>query len=141
MTEEKIAKQKVLGYPSRMFKLKKPIKATTFIGFIFLITTILSIGLTYQFKNNTIDSLSNSLLEQINNNIIEITTNFLMPAIVLAESSARLAEEGALDVNNSLQIEQYFKASIKPHPQIQGLYYGDKFGNFYMIKKKEDQVL
>jgi adenylate cyclase len=77
----------------------------------------------------------------MNNNIIEITTNFLMPAMYLAESSARLAELGAIDVHNREEIELYFQGLITPFPQVQALYYGDKFGNFYMVKKEEDTSL
>ncbi len=104
-------------------------------------TTLLSFGLSYQFKADRLDSLSQSLLEKMNDNIVVLTTHFLLPAMHLAQSSAILAEEGAIDVSHSQQMETYFYGLIKPYPQVQSLYYGDKGGNFYMIKKKEDTSL
>jgi adenylate cyclase len=108
---------------------------------IFLLGTVSAIIFTSQYKNDTISSLSKTLLDQLNQNIIETTSLFLNPAAEIAETSARLVEETALNPNSTRQIEDYFKGAIKPHPHINALMLGDKLGNFFMVKRMPDGSL
>lgn len=108
---------------------------------IFLIGTGAAVLFTGQYKNDTISSLSSTLLDQLNENIIETTSHFLNPAAEIAETSARLVEEFALNPNSTRQIEAYFKGAIKPHPHINALMLGDKLGNFFMVKRMPDGSL
>ena len=81
------------------------------------------------------------MLDQINITLMEKTTNYLMPAIITAESSSRLVEEGALNLRNKTQLEAYALGVLKPLPQLNAFYIGDKFGNFIMTKRLPDQTI
>jgi len=107
----------------------------------FLLGTIGAVIFTSQYKNDTISSLYSTLLDQLNENIIETTTHFLNPAAEIAETSARLVEEQALNPNSTRHIESYFKGAIKPFPHINALMLGDKLGNFFMVKRMPDGSL
>lgn len=75
---------------------------------------------------------------QINKEIVEKTTKFMMPAVVLAESTSRFVEEKVVDVRNYAQVERYTMTILKIYPQLRAFYMGDKHGNFVMAKRKAD---
>ena len=66
--------------------------------------------------------LNTKLSDQINRTIIEKTTNYLLPAIMISEISGNLAEKLVIDINNSQQLENYLRTQIKSYPQLARIY-------------------
>ena len=87
------------------------------------------------------ETLSTELIHQMNQTIIEKTTNYLMPAIIIAETSARLARASVIDVSNQESLETYAYNVLKPHPQLARFYYGDLSGEFLMVFRNEDKTI
>ncbi|RAP39082.1 hypothetical protein DID80_01030 [Candidatus Marinamargulisbacteria bacterium SCGC AAA071-K20] len=110
---------------------------TIFFMFVVLIYLAMFFYMRYTQRNIAKD-LASDVIVEINRGIIEKTTNFLMPAVIVAETGTLLSESKALDLNNQLQLEHYSEAVLKPYPQFAAFYYGDIHGNFVMTKRIKD---
>jgi len=86
-------------------------------------------------------ALSDQFINQIQETVIEKTSNYLMPAIILAENSAKMVQFGALSLANTAQIENYALSVLTPYPQLSAFYYGDAQGNFTMLKRQPDGTI
>ncbi len=85
--------------------------------------------------------LNTKLSDQINRTIIEKTTNYLLPAIMISEISGNLSENSVIDINNSQQLESYLKTQIKSYPQLSRIYLAKENGDFTMIYRNEKKSL
>ena len=87
------------------------------------------------------EALLYDVINQANQTIIEKTTNYLMPAILIAETSSDLERANAIDVTNYDKFETYALNVIKPHKQLARFYYARKDGNFIMVYRNEDKSI
>ena len=85
--------------------------------------------------------LNTKLSDQINRTIIEKTTNYLLPAIMISEISGNLAENSVVNINNPQQLENYLKTQIKSYPQLSRIYLAKENGDFTMIYRNEKKSL
>ena len=91
--------------------------------------------------NRQIETLAHEKLALINKTIIEKASNYLMPAVKMAETSAHLFENYVLYYTLPLQLEFYTLSIIKPFPQLASAYFGDARGNFIMTKRLPNKTL
>lgn len=112
---------------------------TAFVSLL-VITALSIIGYTYYNNTLTILELSDGLIHQTTQTVIEKTTNYLMPADILVEISARIAKEEALSLTNPAQLESYIIGILGfyDHPSI---YLGDEQGNFLGLRKLPDGTI
>ncbi len=117
------------------FRLPFLIRLRTF--FLVFMGLCLALGYYYAQSQNesSINGLARNYIDQLNRNIIETTTSELIPAVQLTESSARLTEEGTISYSNPAQMDRYLQGTLKTYPQLNAIYFGDKLGNFYMVKR------
>jgi len=119
----------------RLFHLPFRIKLRTF----FLAVIALCFGFGFYVaktrSDDTVTTLAKLYVDQLNQNTIEATTAELIPAVQITESSARMIQEGTISISNPGQITNYLHGALKTYPQLNAFYFGDKFGNFYMVKK------
>ncbi|MFZ5452823.1 MAG: adenylate/guanylate cyclase domain-containing protein [Thermodesulfobacteriota bacterium] len=110
---------------------------TAFVGL--LVITVLPI-VSYNYYRNTsiILDASEDLLDQITKNVIEKTTNFLLPAAMVVEISARLVKMGVLKCPDHRQLELYTAGVLKSYPQMCMLFLGDEQGNYLRSWIKPD---
>jgi adenylate cyclase len=102
---------------------------TAFVGLLSAtVLTVLSYNY-HQTKRVVLES-GDDLMDQITANVIEKTANFLTPASIIVETSARLAEMGVLSCTNTRQIELYTYGVLKSFPQICMFFLGDEQGNY-----------
>lgn len=102
---------------------------TTFIGL--LVLTVLPIVYYNYCKNIRMAlELSDDLMAQITQTVMVKTDRYFLPAGVLVETSARLAEIGALSTTNNRQLELFTLGVLKSYPQISMLYLGDERGSY-----------
>ncbi len=113
---------------------------TTFIGLL-IITVVPIISFNYYKNKHSVLELSDTLMTQITKNVIERTTHYFMPAVVVPEMSARLTELGALSPTKFHQIDQYTLGVLKSYPQITMFYLGDAHGNFMLARKLADGTM
>jgi len=102
---------------------------TAFIGLLLL--TVLPI-VSYNFLQNRFMALESSddLMEQITKTVMETTENYFVPAAVLVEISARLAELGAVCCGDNEQLERFTLGALKSFPMISMFFIGDEQGNY-----------
>ena len=107
-----------------------------FLVFIMIISAFVFLYMRYTQRSIARDLASDVIIE-INNGIIEKTTHFLMPAVIVAETGRLLSASNALDLSDQFQLEHYSETVLKPYPQFAAFYYGDKHGNFVMTQRVE----
>ena len=96
-----------------------------------LVVTVLTI-VTFNYRQNKAMVLESGddLLQQITLNVIEKTVNFLLPASLVVEISARLVKTGVLSAADPRQVELYTAGVLKSYPQMCMLFLGDEHGNY-----------
>ena len=100
------------------------------------LVTCIAVGLYLNnHYNRQIETLAHEKLALINKTVIEKVSNYLMPAVKMAETSAHLFENYVLYYTLPLQLEFYTLSIIKPFPQLASAYFGDTRGNFIMTKR------
>jgi adenylate cyclase len=102
---------------------------TAFIGL--LVLTVLPI-VSYNYYQNRQMALESSddLMAQITATVMEKTENYFVPAAVLVEISARLAELGAVCCGNEKQLELFTLGALQSFPMISMFFIGDEQGNY-----------
>lgn len=113
---------------------------TAFVGL--LVITVLPI-VSYNYYRNTsiILDAGEDLMDQITKNVIEKTTNFLLPAAMVVEISARLVKMGVLKCPDHRQLELYTAGVLKSYPQMCMLFLGDEQGNYLRSWLKPDGAI
>lgn len=91
----------------------------------------------FNITSNSKD-VANNIAVQLSETIIEKTFNFLMPAMLISETSANLMQSGILSSKNLDLIERSSLNFIKPHHQLSNFYFADMDGNFVMVSKQND---
>ncbi len=122
-------------------------KKTSLFNLIFLSLILISLSLVctiffilnQRFQHDE-KILLTKISTQINQTIIEKTTNYLLPAILISEMSVKFSESNVIDINNTNQIEDYLFAQIKTYPQLSKVYFGKENGDFIMLYRNEKKA-
>ena len=80
---------------------------TTIGSLLFIYTSVKQNYLSYQ------DNLLNTTISQINQTIIEKSTQYLMPATILVETSSQFVKNNVININNKTQVEHYLQSQLK----------------------------
>jgi len=110
------------------------------VAFVVCFSLTLNMLLQHQYADH-IDNLSNDIIAQSNENVIDKTSDYLKPAVLLAKTTSRMATNGSLDLTDKSQLENLFIAILKPYPQLQSIFYGDEDGNFFMVRRSGENTL
>lgn len=102
---------------------------TAFVGLL-VATVLIIVSYSYHQNKGVILESGHDLMNQISANVIEKTTNFLLPASLVVEISARLTKMGVLSCTDHQQLELYTAGILKSFPQICMLFLGDEQGNY-----------
>ena len=102
---------------------------TAFVSLL-VITVLAIVSYNYQRHKTIVLESGDDLLNQIANNVMEKTANFLLPASLVVEISARLARSGVLSCADHQQLELYAAGVLKSYPQMCMLFLGDEQGNY-----------
>jgi len=113
---------------------------STFVGLL-IVTGLLIASYNYYQNRQTVLELGDDLIVQINRTVMETTNNYFLPAAVLVEISARLAEMGALHCSNIYQIELYTLGVLKSYPNICMFFLGDEQGNYIRAWRLPDGTM
>lgn len=102
---------------------------TAFVGLL-LVTVLPIVSYTYYQNRGIVLESADDLMNQITLNVMEKTANFLLPASMVVEISARLAKSGVLSCADHQQLELYTAGVLKSYPQMCMLFLGDEQGNY-----------
>ena len=117
-------------------KIKQQLMALIIVSFFVFSIYILIIQQVNSATNS--ENMANNIATQLSETIIEKTFNFLMPAMLISETSANLMQSGILSSKNLELIERSSLNFIKPHHQLSNFYFADMDGNFVMVSKQND---
>jgi adenylate cyclase len=82
--------------------------------------------------------MADNLIVQVTKTAIEKTTDYLMPLSRIVDLSSKIANAGALSLNNDKRLEGYTIEVLKSYPQTSMFYLGDEHGNFVMARRQAD---
>ena len=101
---------------------------------IYLFSVMILFLISLQINNNLKSAaISNNITQKISETVIEKTFNFLLPAMLISETSSNLMQSGVLGPEQTDLIEKSSLNFLKPHPQLSNFYFADTQGNFVMV--------
>lgn len=110
------------------------ILALSLAGLQFLaITTVVST--TYVSSQRAMLEHARGLMEVAGTDAAEHTTRFLEPAGEMTEQARLILNSGLISVTNPDELERYFFQMLRTEPQLSGINYGDKDGNFVYVMR------
>lgn len=106
---------------------------------LMLIIALSAVFYVHYIQRSIARDLASDVILEVNRNIIAKTTDYLMPAVIVAETGKLLADSKAIDLNDFEQLEKYSESVLRPYPQFASFYYGDKHGNFVMTRQSSQE--
>ncbi|MCB8967188.1 MAG: adenylate/guanylate cyclase domain-containing protein [Ardenticatenaceae bacterium] len=105
---------------------------------LLIITVIIIVGYTYQQNSQAILNLSRDLIAQVTETVIERTSNHLLPAAVMAQTSAQIPAVETMSLVQNVELEAYGMEILNLYPQLSGFYIGNEQGEFLFTKRFPD---
>jgi len=109
-------------------------------GMILLTAGVLT-ATSYLSTRATLLDFSRGLIGQNAEVVREQVDGFLEPAKSAATLTLELVESGMVDVDDTEKVERYFFNFLSVQPTVAMLNYGDRDGNFVMVKRQPDGSL
>ena len=123
-----------------LWRKRRSIRITILMCFVglLLLTAVPIVGFMHYRNTDALLELADELMVQLSAIIIEKTGNYLSPAAVMAEMSARLEASEAPSLAVDADLETYAITVLKAYPQLAMFNMADERGNFLMPKKMPD---
>ncbi len=109
-------------------------------GMILLTAGVLT-ATSYLSTRSTLLDFSRGLIGQNAEVVREQVDGFLEPAKSAAALTLELVDSGMVDVDETAEVERYFFNFLSVQPTVAMLNYGDRSGNFVMVKRQPDKSL
>ncbi len=130
-------------YAIRSFLTCRSFHSDILIAFVsLLVVTVISIvWYSYIISSRAILEQSNRLIDAVSRVIIHKITNYLIPAQIMTEVTARIAQTQNVPFENfteNQKLELYMIEILRGYNQFAMFNMGDEQGNFIMVKKFPD---
>ncbi len=126
--------------PARALPSQRSLRFVIVIGLVLLqVVTVAGILLSQHVNEQQV--LREHMKRTMGGVIDEIKENaqgFLTPAQNVAELSRRLFEAGMISWSRRAEMERYFIEQLQVVPQLDSVYYGDRNGQFLMVRRERD---
>ena len=99
------------------------------------LTAVVILVSSYLSSERAVVGQSYKLMVEEAESAIRHTQRFLEPAEVTLAVSRQLQQQGVFDNSAVPALERYFFEHLKASPELSGLYYGDKDGNFVFVNR------
>ena len=111
--------------------------------FIILLVSTVCFILYYSYTRNAQSFLTQSKhsIASASRSCIDKTHDYLSPAATLSAIASNLIKQDAVQLNDWGKIEQLAYDMVQEYPQLAMFNFGDKDGNFIMIKTMPDKTL
>jgi len=83
---------------------------------LLIITVIIIVGYTYRQNSQAILNLSRDLIAQVTETVIERTSNHLLPAAVMAQTSAQIPAVETMSLVQNVELEAYGMEILNLYP-------------------------
>ena len=123
-----------------LFQLNRSLQVNILVVFATLqiITVLVIIGYTYRQNSTAVLQLSSDLINQITETVIEKTDNYLAPAAVMAQVSAKIPNSETFSLIENEELEAYGMEVLALYPQLSGFFIGNEQGDFLFTKRFPD---
>ncbi|TVR58227.1 MAG: HAMP domain-containing protein [Candidatus Competibacteraceae bacterium] len=118
----------------------RPLQLNILLAFTALLVTTVVVIVSYTYRQNsaTVLQISDDLIHQVTDTVIEKTINYLTPAVLMAQSSARIPGMADLSLVENPALERYGMALLALYPQLDAFFIGNERGDFIFIKRFAD---
>ena len=111
------------------------------LGAMVATTTLLMLLLSYQNATKSISTTSKTVMKEVSLRVQEHTTQFLAPVEGVVRQLQFLIRSGVIDDTDFGALERSFWASMSVNPSFASIDYGNRDGEFIMVKRMPDQSL
>lgn len=101
------------------------------------LTAVVILVSSYLSSERAVLGQSHKLMVEEAESAIRHTQRFLEPAEVTLAVSRQLQQQGVFNTSAVPALERYFFEHLKASPELSGLYYGDKDGNFVFVSRSK----
>ena len=123
-------------------KIRLSLQSSIILLLVLLIIPLsgLIISITYIQSSNSVEQLTNNLMESISLHTIDKSLNYLQPAYRGSELSQGLANARILRNDQMDELEKYFRELLEKNMEFVILHYGFENGDFMMVKRMPDKT-
>jgi adenylate cyclase len=105
---------------------------------LLIATVLIIVSYAYRQNSTTVLQISDNLIEQAGEAVIEKTTNYLAPAVLMAQSSARIPGAADFVLVDNAPLEAYGMELLALYPQLDAFFIGNEQGDFIFTKRFAD---
>jgi adenylate cyclase len=119
---------------------RRPLQINILLAFAALLIATVFIIVSYAYRQNsaTVLQISDNLIQQVSDAVIEKTTNYLSPAVLMAQASARIPGVDAFALVENPPLEAYGMELLALYPQLDAFFIGNEQGDFIFTKRFAD---
>jgi adenylate cyclase len=118
----------------------RPLQINILLAFAALLITTVLVIVTHAYRQNsaTVLQISDDLIKQTSDAVTEKTVNYLSPAVLLAQSSARIPGIDTFALVENPELEAYGMELLALYPQLDAFFIGNERGDFIFTKRFAD---
>lgn len=118
----------------------RPLQINILLAFAALLITTVFVIVTYAYRQNsaTVLQISDDLINQASDAVTEKTTNYLAPAGLIAQASARIPDIDEFALVQNPDLEAYGMELLALYPQLDAFFIGNEQGDFIFTKRFAD---
>lgn len=106
---------------------------------LILITSGLVLSVSYFGSKRSVHSLVDAMLKKIANHTIDNSLHYLNTATIGSRLSESLSRSNIITAGNRDLLIRYFRDQLEVNKQFIMLNFGDRQGNFFMVKRMPDR--
>lgn len=118
----------------------RPLQINILLAFAALLITTVVVIVSYAYRQNsaTVLQISDDLIRQVSDAVTEKTINYLSPAVLMAQSSARIPGVADFSLVENPELESYGMELLALYPQLDAFFIGNERGDFIFTKRFAD---
>jgi adenylate cyclase len=118
----------------------RPLQVNILLAFAALLITTVMVIVTYAYRQNSaaVLQISDDLIQQVSDAVTEKTINYLSPAVLMAQSSARIPGIDSVALVENAELEAYGMELLALYPQLDAFFIGNERGDFMFTKRFAD---
>ena len=111
------------------------------LGAMVATTTLLMLFLSYQNATKSITLTSQTVMKEVSLRVQEHTTQFMAPVESVVRQLHFLIRSGVVEESDFGALERSFWAAMSVNPSFASIDYGNRDGEFIMVKRMPDESL
>jgi adenylate cyclase len=127
-------------YSTTNWLRQRPLQIDILLAFAALLITTVLVIVTYAYRQNSeaVLQISDDLIQQAGDAVTEKTINYLSPAALMAQASARIPGIDGFALVENPDLEAYGMELLALYPQLDAFFIGNERGDFIFTKRSAD---